>query len=231
MVIELEVLKDAEAVAARGAALIAEAARATVRVRNRFAMAVSGGTTPWAMLHALANEDMPWDRVHVFQVDERVAPAGHPDRNLTHLVECLSSGYLSHAAQVHPMAVEDDDLDRAAAAYEVSIRKIVADGVLDLVHLGLGADGHTASLVPGDPVLDVEDRDVAPTSLYQGRRRLTLTYPLINRALRRVWLVTGAEKARALGHLLTGDSGIPAGRIAQRASVVVADEAAGRPRP
>ena len=101
--------------------------------------------------------------------------------------------------------------------------------VLDLVHLGLGPDGHTASLVPGDPVLDVTDADVALTGVYQGRRRMTLTYPILNRARRILWLVTGSEKAGPLVRLRQGDPSIPAGRVRQDQALVLADRAAAGP--
>jgi 6-phosphogluconolactonase len=98
--------------------------------------------------------------------------------------------------------------------------------VLDLVHLGLGPDGHTASLVPGDPVLNVNDNDVAVTGIYQGRRRMTLTYPTINRSRQILWVVTGEEKVQALNRLLDGDQSIPAGRIRPEGARIIADRAA-----
>src|SRR5262249_52973328 len=162
-------------------------------------MAVSGGHTPWLMLRALAGEDVPWERVQVVQVDERVAPAGHPDRNLTHIHESLLEHSPLTPEQVHAMPVEGSDLQAAAARYALTLQEIAGSPpVLDLVHLGLGPDGHTASLVPGDPVLDVQGADVALTGVYQGRRRMTLTYPIINRARRILWLVTGGDKAGML---------------------------------
>jgi 6-phosphogluconolactonase len=194
-------------------------------------MAVSGGHTPWLMLRGLASEDVPWESVHLVQVDERVAPAGHPDRNLTHLRESL----LEHAplppGQLHAMPVELPDLAAAATRYALTLREIAGSPpVLDLVHLGLGPDGHTASLVPADPVLDVTDSDVAPTGVYQGRRRMTLTYPILNRSRRVMWLVTGREKAEMLGRLRAGDESIPAGRVRRDQALVLADRAAaGRP--
>jgi 6-phosphogluconolactonase len=219
---------DADAVARAGAAFVAAEARKAVAERGRFVFAVSGGHTPWQMLRALAAEDVPWDRVHLVQVDERIAPAGDPDRNLTHVQESL----LAHAplppAHVHAMPVESSDVEAAAASYAATLRAIAGTPpVLDLVHLGLGPDGHTASLVPGDRVLDVTDADVAVTGVYQGRRRVTLTYPILNRSRRILWLVTGPDKAPLLARLRRGDRSIPAGRIRQDVALVLADRAAG----
>jgi 6-phosphogluconolactonase len=226
---KIDVLADADAVAEQAAAIIAADARTAVAARGRFLMAVSGGHTPWVMLRALAGKDVPWERVHVFQVDERVAPAGDPDRNLTHMRESL----LAHAAlapeQIHAMPVEFPDLDVAAACYAATLREFAGSPpVLDLAHLGLGPDGHTASLVPGDPVLEVTDADVALTRMYQGRRRMTLTYPTLDRARRVLWVVTGAEKAEMLARLRGGDRSIPAGRVRQDEALVVADRVAAR---
>ena len=223
----IEVLSDDGAVAKRGAAVIAEGARAAVAARGRFILAVSGGRTPWPMLHALAAEDIPWKSVHIAQVDERVAPAGHPDRNLTHLRETsLQYGLLS-PGQIYAMPVEAPDLEGAAMRYAVTLEEIAGKPpVFDIVHLGLGSDGHTASLVPGDPVLEVTDADVALTGVYQGRRRMTLTYPVLDRARHILWLVTGGEKAGMLARLRTGDGSIPAGRVRRDRALVLADQAA-----
>src|ERR1035437_1677571 len=189
---KLEVFEDAEAVARAAAATIAADARAAVAARGRFIMAVSGGHTPWIMLRALANEEVPWKDVHVFQVDERIAPAGDPDRNLTHLRASL----LEHAPlppqQIYAMPVELPDLEAAAKQYAQTLEQVAGSPpVLDLAHLGMGPDGHTASLVPGDPVLAVTDADVGLTGVYMGRRRMTLTYPVLNRSLRILWLMSG----------------------------------------
>jgi 6-phosphogluconolactonase len=180
------------------------------------------------MLRALAGmADVPWGSVHVFQVDERIAPAGDADRNLTHLAESLLDRAPLGAAQMHAMPVEFPDVAVAAARYGATLREIAGSPpVLDLVHLGLGPDGHTASLVPGDPVLDVAGADVAVTGVYQGRRRMTLTYPAIDRARRILWLVTGGEKAAMLARLRKADPGIPAGRVRQASALVLADRAA-----
>jgi 6-phosphogluconolactonase len=225
----IEVLDTAELVAQRAAEFIAEEARKVVAAQGRFVMAVSGGHTPWLMLRALGTADVPWPAVHVAQVDERVAPAGHPDRNLADLRESL----LDHAPllpeQIHDMPVELPDLENAAAQYAATLRRIAGSPpVLDLVHLGLGPDGHTASLVPNDAVLNIKNADVAMTGPYQGRRRMTLTYPMISRSQRVLWVVTGSEKAPMLKRLLAGDQSIPAGRICSERAVVIADEAAAR---
>jgi 6-phosphogluconolactonase len=230
---KIEVFPDEVAVAKAAAKIIAAEAREAVAARGRFVMAVSGGKTPWQMLRDLADEDVPWADVHIVQVDERIAPAGDPDRNLTHLRESL----LSHAplppGQIYPMPVEEGDLESAADNYADTLRAIAGDPpVLDLAHLGLGPDGHTASLIPGDKVLAVTDADVALTGLYQKRRRMTLTYPVLNRSRRILWVVTGAEKVGMLVRLLNGDRSIPAGQIRQNSALVLADRlAAPNPSP
>ena len=223
----VEILIDADAVAQKAAEIIAAEARVTVAERGRFIMAVSGGHTPWKMLRALANEKVPWEGVRVVQVDERVAPAGDPDRNLSHLRESLLEHAPLRSEQIHAMPVESVDLDAAAKRYALTLREIAGSPpVLDLAHLGLGPDGHTASLVPKDPVLKVTDVDVALTGVYQGRRRMTLTYPMLNRSRRVLWLVTGNDKVNALARLREGDTSIPGGRIQRDQAVVLADQAA-----
>jgi 6-phosphogluconolactonase len=225
--LKLKVLEDAEAVAREAADFIAGQARAAVAARGRFVVAFSGGHTPWRMLRVLAGEDVPWKSVHVMQVDERVAPAGDPDRNLRHLRESLLGHAPLRPEQIHAMPVEENDLRAAAMQYAKTLQDIAGSPpVLDLVHLGLGPDGHTASLVPGDAVLDVEDADVAVTEVYQGRRRMTLTYPVINRSRQVLWLVTGAEKADMLARLRDGDLSIPAGRVRRDHALVLADRSA-----
>ena len=224
---KIEIFSDADAVAREGARFIAAEAQAAVADRGSFVMAVSGGHTPWMMLRDLAMEEMPWKAVQVVQVDERLAPAGDPDRNLTHLRESLLSHAPLRLEQIHAMPVEAPDLNAAAEQYAQTLRSLAGSPpVLDLVHLGMGPDGHTASLVPGDPVLNIDDRDVAVTGIYQGRRRMTLTYPAINRARRVLWLVTGGEKSGMLTRLKAGDTSIPAGRIRADHAVVLADRAA-----
>ncbi len=229
----IEVFADADAVALAAAAIIADRARAAVRDRGRFVMAVSGGTTPLPMFRALTREEVPWDAVHVLQVDERIAPAGHPDRNLTGLQQELLDHVHIHRTRIHLMPVESPDLDDAARRYEQELRKAAGSpSIVDLTHLGIGADGHTASLVPDDPVVHVVDSDVALTRAYEGRRRMTLTYPILNRSRHILWMVIGNEKSGPLARLLAGDLSIPAGRVLRTRALVLADCAAARqPEP
>ena len=224
---DIEVLPDAGAVARRAAAFIADAARAAVGARGRFVFAVSGGRTPWVMLRALAQEEVPWQAVAVVQVDERSAPEGHPDRNLTHLRQSLLERATMEAGQIHAMPVEAEDLDAAAREYGDTLHRLIGpSGRLDLVHLGLGPDGHTASLVPGAPELEVRDASVVATAVYQGRRRMTLTFPVLDNARRILWVVTGDDKREMLLRLRNRDAAIPAGRVASHNAVVMADRAA-----
>jgi 6-phosphogluconolactonase len=217
--VTLDVLPDAEAAARRGAEVIAQAAREAIASRGSFALAVSGGRGPWRMFALLADADLAWSQIDVFQVDERVAPDGDPARNLTHLLASLPEG---GRARVHPMPVTADDLETAADGYAAELPP-----QLDLVHLGLGPDGHTASLVPGDGVLAVENRRVAlTTGEYQGTRRMTLTYPELAGARSVLWLVTGADKRGPLRLLLAGDPSIPAGRVDAPDALGLADQAA-----
>jgi 6-phosphogluconolactonase len=223
----IEVFAEPDAVARKAAGIIAAEAREAVVGRGRFVLAVSGGHTPWFMLRYLAGEKVPWEEVHLVQVDERVAPAGHADRNLTHLRDSLLTRVPLRPEQIHVMPVEAPDLQAATESYARSLVEIAGSApVLDLVHLGLGPDGHTASLIPRDPVLNVTDADVALTGAYQGRRRMTLTYPIINRSRGILWLVTGSDKAEPLVRLREADPSIPAGRVRQGHARVLADRAA-----
>jgi 6-phosphogluconolactonase len=219
---ELVTLPDASALASEAAVFVAARAKAAVSDHGRFTFAASGGKTPWAMFAELAHDTLQWDDVHLFQVDERVAPHGDPERNLTHLRQTLAGLPVDMVA----MPVNDDDLEAAMAAYASRL-----PDRFDLVHLGLGADGHTASLVPGDPALQVTDRLVALTRPYQGHRRMTLTYPALARADELLWLVSGEDKQEALAKLLAGDRSIPAGRVEAGHSTVLADASAVGKRP
>jgi 6-phosphogluconolactonase len=203
--------------ATAAADFVAEHARRCVAAQGAFSFAVSGGRTPCRMFAELLSRDVPWGQTVIYQVDERVAPPGDPGRNLTNLVDALSG--VSPA--IEPMPVDDDDLDTAADRYGELLPER-----LDLVHLGLGSDGHAASLIPGDPVLDVRDRLVATTNEYQGRRRMTLTYHALARADQLLWLVSGSDKRVALSMLLSGDVSIPAARVEAAQSLIMADRSA-----
>lgn len=208
-------LADAEAVARRAAAIVADCIRTGTADHGSFTVALSGGRTPARMVALLGGEDVPWGAVTVYQVDERIAPHGHADRNLTALERELPR------ARVVPMPVEDSNLGAAALRYAALLPER-----LDLVHLGLGSDGHTASLVPGCAALEIRDRDVAISIEYHGRRRMTLTYPAIERADEVLWVVTGADKRDALRMLLADDPSIPASRVSAARQRIVADRAA-----
>jgi len=223
----IRVLGDAADVAEAGAGYIADAARAAVERRGVFTLAVSGGHTPWAMLRALAGRDLPWQRVRVLQVDERVVAAGDPDRNLEHLRGTLLANAPLPPGNIYAMPVDERDLETAAARYQRTLETLAGSPpILDLVHLGLGPDGHTASLVPGDPVLELTGASVGITGPYQEHRRMTLTYPVLDRARAVLFVVTGEDKAEALARLSRRDGAIPAGRITNRHVVVLADRAA-----
>jgi 6-phosphogluconolactonase len=216
--IPIEVLSDDVSVALRAAEIVVEHATAAIAARRMFTLAVSGGHTPGQMFDELARrKDFPWDQSAIYQVDERIAPDGDPNRNLTLLWDNLPEAAFS---QLHPMPVTAENLDEAAVRYAT-----VLPECFDLIHLGIGADGHTASLVPGDPVLDVDDRDVALTAEYMGLRRMTVTYPVLNRARALLWLITGQEKRDALSRLQAGDESVPAGRVSRVQAQIVADAA------
>ena len=223
----LRVDGDDASAARAGAEWVAACARRAVAERGICLMAFSGGSTPRAMLNGLVLEDLPWRELHLFQVDERIAPEGHGDRNLGQLTEALLGKTPIPRERIHAMPVEDDDPEAAARHYASTLTTLAGSPpILDLVHLGLGDDGHTASLVPGDPVLGVDDRDVALSGEYRGYRRMTLTFPMLDRARERLWLVTGAGKAGMLARLCAGDASIPAGRVSAENAVVFADRAA-----
>lgn len=222
--VRVEIADDVTGVARRGAAEIGAVARAAVRARASCTIAVSGGGTPWAMFAALVEEDIPWSSVGIWQVDERVAPRGDDDRGRTHLEASLPG---AARTRLHPIPVDEvspsdeEALTAAAAAYARTLPPR-----FDLIHLGLGADGHTASLVPGDAAVGVHDRDVAVVGTYQGRRRITVTLPVLDRARRILWIVTGADKADALARLLARDPSIPASLVAAPDQLAIVDRSA-----
>jgi 6-phosphogluconolactonase len=224
---EIRTFQSADQVATEAAIYIGDRIREGIAKKGFFTLAISGGRTPWAMIKQLAQEDLPWENVFLFQVDERMAPDAHPDRNLTQLFKAIEGSRLVLRLNIFPMRVNAEDLDEACLEYESHIKRMTGNGKLDLVHLGIGTDGHTASLIPGDSVLDIEDKSVAITgSEYQGRRRMTLTYPLINQAEKILWVITGEEKAEMLNRLLHMDSSIPAGKISQHHAILLTEESA-----
>jgi 6-phosphogluconolactonase len=224
---QLEIREDFQTAASAAAERIAATVDAAITARGRFTLALSGGSTPWPMLERLSALDLDWPRVHVLQVDERRAPDGDDARNWTHVTRTLLERVPIPGDNLHPMPVLADPPEAAAAAYARTLRSATGgDSALDVVQLGLGDDGHTASLVPGDPVLDVADRDVAWSEEYRGTRRMTLTFPALDRARTVLWLVSGAGKAPMVERLVAGDSTIPGGRVARRNAVLFADSAA-----
>jgi 6-phosphogluconolactonase len=222
--LRIDILPDAGELARRGAEQVVSAARSAVARSGRAVLAFSGGSTPARMFAALAGESLPWSQIHVFQVDERVAPDGDPDRNIGQIRSALVERGVLPEANLHAMPVTAPDLRAAAAAY-AEVLAASTGGVIDLVHLGLGDDGHTASWPPGDPVVDSES-DVAVVGPYRGRVRMTVTPRLVNRATRILWLVSGADKAEALRRLVAGDPAVPASRVRRRGAVLLADRAA-----
>ena len=227
MSMKTEIFPSADQVAEGAATYIEQLIRETLVRKKSFSMAISGGRTPWEMLKILSKASLPWTRVNLFQVDERVAPDGHADRNLTQLFQVIEGSPLVTRMRIFPMPVTAEDLDAASQDYSKLIHEITEGEGLDLIHLGMGSDGHTASLVPGDGVLDVTVREVACTEqLYQGRIRMTLTYPILNSAKKILWIVTGAEKQEMVQRLLKRDTSIPAGSVNQANALLMADQAA-----
>ena len=223
----IEVLDDAIVASRRAAAWIAEVARLAIEERGRFVMALSGGNTPLQMLLRLATETIDWSNVHLLQVDERVAPLGSPARNLSQLRVALLARVPIPVGQVYPMPVEELDLIAAADGYGRLLNEVAGSPPhLDLVQLGLGADGHTASLLPGDAAAEMASADVAVTAHYNGWRRMTLTFPVINRARRILWLVTGAQKAAAVARLASSDDSLLASRVRRESALLLVDQAA-----
>ncbi|WP_026951741.1 6-phosphogluconolactonase [Algoriphagus mannitolivorans] len=222
---KIESHPDSLQVAESAAKYLEQKIRDSIKEKGSFSMAISGGKTPWQMLKLLAKAPLPWSRVNIFQVDEREAADGHPDRNLTQLFKTLEGTGIITKVNIFPMPVVAENLEEACADYANTIKEITGDGILDLVHLGMGADGHTASLIPGDQVCEVYDKDVAMTaSPYQGRNRMTLTYPVINKAKEILWVITGEEKKEMVQRLISKDPNIPAGKVSQENALLITDQ-------
>lgn len=225
----LEVASTPEEAAVVAARLIATVLGIAIGRRTRASIALSGGSSPLPMLRALAREPLDWSAVHVYQVDERVVARGDSARNLGALDDILVWRGPLPRRNLHPMWVDRADLASAADSYAEEMAVVAGTpAILDLVHLGLGPDGHTASLFPGDAALAVTDRTVTTTGQHNGYRRMTLTFPVLNRARNVLWFVTGKDKAGVLADLYAGGAPFPAGRVARRRAVVVADVEAAR---
>ena len=225
----LEIFNNSDEVAEKAAQYIEEKIRTAILTKGSFTMAISGGKTPWQMLKILAKAKLRWEKVFLFQVDERVAPDGNEERNLTQLFKSIEGSGIMTRINVFPMHVISENLEEETKAYAEAIEKVAENGELDLIHLGMGSDGHTASLIPGDSVCEVAGAAIAMTTQpYQGRMRMTMTYPLINRAKEILWLVTGEEKAEMLQRLLQQDPSIPAGKVNPTHATIFADKAAAK---
>ncbi|MEO1061148.1 MAG: 6-phosphogluconolactonase [Actinomycetota bacterium] len=194
---------------------LVSALESRLAVAERCSLAISGGSSPGPVFERLADARLDWERVDVFQVDERIAPDGDSARNLTGQRAALLDRV---PCRSFPMPVTADDLVAAAGRYA----DLLPDE-LDVVHLGLGDDGHTASLVPGDPAVHVVDTTVTITGDYRGHRRMTLTYPALHRAKRIVWFAPGEAKRPMLERLRSADPTIPGGRVAADRAVLVTD--------
>jgi 6-phosphogluconolactonase len=229
----VEVLANPEALAERAVEIVVQVGSRAIDERGLFVWAVSGGSTPRRMLELLGGRrDLDWSRTHLCQVDERLAPDGDPDRNATMLTEALLTPEFlgnNQPAGIWWMPVTDEDPDAAAAAYADLLDALSGHPLIfDLIQLGMGGDGHTASLVPGDPILSIDDKDVALTAEYNGRRRMSLTWPVLDRAKELLWVVGGSSKQDAVRLLLSNDPSIPATLPTQaRATVLLDVDAAG----
>ena len=216
------VVIDSAADAAEAAAVdIAEKLTTAISQRGRASLALSGGRTPEPMVHHLASIPVDWELVHLWQVDERAVDAHDPDRNWMSF-KALTG--LLPVSNLHPMPVEDANADER---YAQELHEVVgAPPVFDVVHLGLGSDGHTASLVPGSKVVDITDRAVSWVEEYQGHRRLTLTRPVLRAARCQIWLVVGSSKANAASQLIESRGDSPATAVAAGAEATVFLDAA-----
>lgn len=217
---------EADGFAIAAARIFRDEIAAAIRARGACHLALSGGKTPWLVLHQLADHDLQWDRVHLWQVDERISVDDPSDRYSVGLEGSLLARDLLRPDQVHLMDVDNVDQSAAAAEYAATL-KAECNCTLDVVHLGLGTDGQTASWFPGDPGVDISDRQVAVLYPPGHGSRMTLTIPCVNAARRRLFLVAGDGKEDVLRRMLAGDPGLPASRVTTEGTLIV-DSIAGR---
>jgi 6-phosphogluconolactonase len=221
--------KDGAEAEQAAAAFIAECLRHAVKERGLATLAVSGGRSPWGMFERLADESVDWNRVHVLQVDERIVPLDDKARNWSHFLQGCLAERIPQENQ-HPMPVEED-AELAVGRYSATLLQWA--GVppqLDVVHLGIGEDGHTASLFADDVLLEDRRHWVGVSRVYEGHRRLTLTLPVLNSARTIVWFAVGARRRDVLKRLRDGDQAIPAGHVQRDRAVAFTDaDAAGAP--
>ena len=231
---EVRVSPDAETLAREAARYFIEIARDAAKQRGRFAVALSGGSTPKSLYSLLASaefrDQVPWAQTHWFWGDERCVPPDDPQSNYRMVKEALLSKAPVPPSNVHRMAGEDAEPERAARRYEQELRTFFGGlPCLDLVLLGLGEEGHTASLFPGSPALEEQERwVVAPYVEKLKSHRLTLTLPVINAAANVAFLVAGAGKREILKQVTSSEGDLPAQQVRPKRGKLVwmADEAA-----
>jgi 6-phosphogluconolactonase len=207
----LHVFRDAAQVANAAAELFVATASKAIRERGVFRVALSGGSTPRKTYELLGGKDfsgrVDWDQVHIFWGDERFVPSDHPDSNYRMTAEAMLSHVPVPPSQVHRFETERESAEAAATAYEETIRKEFGNSLpqFDLIYLGLGTNGHTASLFPGSPALKEQSRLVIADFVAEVKSwRLSMSAPLINRGRVVAFLVAGAEKATVLHDVLLG---------------------------
>jgi len=206
----VEVLTDKSALVARALTLVVEKATSAIAERGVFTIALAGGNTPKPLYEALAHQDLPWEHIQILWGDERYVPADHPDSN----EGMARQAWLQHvpipAANIHPMPTNEVDPSRAAERYEQELQQLfqVSAGclpTLDLILLGIGDDGHTASLFPQTAALKVQDRLIT-VGYKDGQPRITFTAALINHARSVIFMVAGASKQAALAEIFAADA-------------------------
>jgi 6-phosphogluconolactonase len=223
----LEVHADPAAVASAAATAIAAALDVAVRERGRATLALSGGRSPLEAFKLLAAKPLPWHAIDILQVDERCAPAGHEDRNSVQIGRAFAGLVAAQAERFHWIPLDETtDTHAAARTYSATLTALAGvPPIIDVVQLGLGPDGHTASLFPGQ-TLELVTRFVGLSPPMLGWPRLTLTLPVLDAARRIIWFVTGSDRGAPLRGLLAGDPAVVGSRVRRGSATVFADRAA-----